>query len=102
MIKSDATARLKVGHCKVLKWPPSTFTFSTNSAGTLATERPKKSFTCVVKISTAIPEVNPIVTGYGMNLITDPNLTKPMTHSMIPAITVQIARLPIPYRERIP
>ena len=41
----------------------STLIFSMNSEGTLSTCSPKKSLICVLKISTAMPLVKPIVTG---------------------------------------
>ncbi len=63
MIEREAIARATVGHCRVWKWSPSTLTFSMNSAGTFSTVSPKKSLIWVLKISTAMPEVKPIVTG---------------------------------------
>ena len=37
--------------------------FSTKSAGTLSMLKPKKSLICEEKMISAIPEVNPVVTG---------------------------------------
>ena len=47
--------------------------------------KPKKLAICPVNIITAIPEVKPIVTGRGMNLINEPNLKIPIRHKIIPA-----------------
>ena len=73
-----------------------------NSDGTFSTCKPKKSLIWVEKISTAMPLVNPMVTGYGMNLIIEPSLTAPMTNRNTPAMIVQIARFSGPYFAPIP
>ena len=39
---------------------------------------------------TAMPAVNPVITGYGMNLISAPGRARPMTMRMTPAMTVQM------------
>ena len=44
-----------------------------------------------------MPDVNPTVTGYGTNWITEPSRAKPITTSMPPAIIVAIARPPTPW-----
>ena len=54
------------------------------SEGTLSTASPQKSLICVLKMRTAMPLVNPAVTGYGMNLIIVPKRASPMTKSMTP------------------
>jgi hypothetical protein len=47
---------------------------------------------CEEKMMTAIPLVNPVTTGYGMNLIAAPKRARPKTMSSRPARTVQIVR----------
>ena len=63
MMVSETTARMSELGWKVPRWVNSTSIFSTNSEGTLSTRRPRKSLIWVLKISTAMPEVKPIVTG---------------------------------------
>ena len=58
------------------------------SAGTLSGLRPNRSFSCVAKITTAIPEVKPVVTGKGMNLINAPMRNKPNKINITPAVSV--------------
>lgn len=41
---------------------------------------------------TAIPEVNPVMTGYGMNLISAPRRASPRRMRITPAMTVQTTR----------
>ena len=43
-----------------------------NSPGTLSTCSPKKSLICVLAIRTAMPLVNPMTTGRGMNFTAEP------------------------------
>src|SRR5882724_9867795 len=63
----------------------SNHTLGTNAPGSPAgwpstsTDSPRKSFNCDTQIVTAIPVVNPVVTGYGMNLINVPNLNNPIS-----------------------
>ena len=63
MIDTDPSANAAAGHCRVPKFSPSAFNLSTKSAGTVSSLSPRKSLICVLKINTAIPQVNPIVTG---------------------------------------
>lgn len=51
--------------------------------------RPKMSLICVEKITTAMPEVNPVVTGNGMKRISAPMRQKPRIMRKRPAISVQ-------------
>src|SRR5215213_578452 len=55
------------------------------SAGTAPICNPRRSFTCEERITNAMPLVNPIIKGYGINFITDPNFARPMITSMMPA-----------------
>ena len=64
--------------------------------------KPNRSFIWVENIVMAIPPVKPMIIGYGMNLITLPRRNTPISTSMIPAITVAIARPPTPYCWMIP
>eukprot|EP01022_Parablepharisma_sp_SALTPOND_P012225 TRINITY_DN1566_c0_g2_i1.p1 TRINITY_DN1566_c0_g2~~TRINITY_DN1566_c0_g2_i1.p1 ORF type:complete len:1815 (-),score=421.25 TRINITY_DN1566_c0_g2_i1:71508-76952(-) len=66
--------------------------FSTNWGGTSAMDRPKKSFICEEKMSTAMPAVNPVVTGQGIYLMSVPNRKKPKISSSTPAISVVSTR----------
>ena len=71
--------------------------FSTKSDGGFSNFRPKKSFICVEKITTAIPFVKPIVTGLGMYFMTEPIFISPMANNIRPAIIVHIKRACSPY-----
>ncbi len=48
-----------------------------NSAGSYAICSPENDRTCVLMIVMAMPQVNPIVTGCGMNLMIEPSLNTP-------------------------
>ncbi len=50
---------------------------------------PKKSRICVLKMMIAMPLVKPVTTGYGMNLMSVPNLLAPSTIKITPAISAQ-------------
>ena len=63
MINTEPSASAAEGHRTVPKLSPSAFIFSTKSAGTVSSLSPRKSLICVLKINTAIPQVNPMVTG---------------------------------------
>jgi hypothetical protein len=52
-------------------------TFSTYGSGIFATERPKTSLIWSVAMTVAMPVVNPVVTGYGMNSIRRPRRASP-------------------------
>ena len=54
--------------------------------------RPKMSLICVEKITTAMPEVNPVVTGKGMKRMSAPMRQTPKMMRKTPAIKVQISR----------
>ncbi len=70
-------------------WPSSHGTFSMNSRGTPpSVGSPAKSGICVMKMTTAMPVVNPLVTGHGMNLISVPSRARPMMTRITPAIMV--------------
>ena len=73
-----------------------------NSLGTVFKSSPKKSLIWVDAMSTAIPLVNPIVTGRGMNRTAAPNPVRPIRTSMTPAIAVHIKRPETPNLATIP
>src|ERR1051326_6806918 len=70
--------------------------FSIKSAGTAPICNPRKSLTCDEKMMSAIPLVNPTMTGYGMNLIAEPNRAKPIIMRMMPAMIVAMINPFIP------
>ena len=78
------------------------FMRSQNSPGTFCKLKPKRSLICVLAIKTAMPLVNPITTGRGMNLTADPMPVAPSTTSRTPAITVHMKRPSTPCTATIP
>ena len=62
--------------------------FGTKSAGKEPTRRPSRSFTWLEKMISAMPLVNPMVTGYGMNLIAPPRRARPRPIRSTPAMIV--------------
>lgn len=78
-------------------WEKKASHFSTNSAGTAPIRSPSRSFTCELKMITAIPLVNPMVTLYGMNLIAPPSFASPRAMRKIPARIVATVRPSTPY-----
>ena len=64
----------------------------TNADGTVDMRSPSRSLTWVEKMTRAIPLVNPVTTGNGMNLMAPPNRASPNPTSMTPPITVAIMR----------
>ena len=68
----------------------------------IATCRPKKSFSWVKKIITAIPLVKPITSGIGKYLITCPSRSMPISTSSTPAMKVHSIRLVNPYLLTMP
>ena len=71
--------------------------FSTKSLGTCCMVSPSRSFTWVVKMVTAIPEVQPTTMGYGMYLMMVPNLSTPSRMRNTPAISVAMVSPCMPY-----
>src|SRR5436309_12606302 len=67
MVATVATARIVAVGDHVGELAASAFIRNQNTPGTLSRCSPKKSFTCVLAIKTAIPLVNPITTGRGIN-----------------------------------
>ena len=67
------------------------------SLGTDAIVSPSKSFTCVVKMVSAIPEVKPTMMGYGIYLMMVPKWSTPNIIRNTPAISVAIVRPSKPY-----
>ncbi|MNW63543.1 hypothetical protein D3C74_417630 [compost metagenome] len=59
--------------------------------------KPRKLPICPLKIVTAIPAVNPMVTGRGMNLINVPSRSSPISTRKIPARKPAISRFSYPY-----
>ena len=72
------------------------------AAGRSTVVSPKKSLICVEAIRSAMPFVNPIVTGRGMNLTAAPRPVSPMITSIIPAIRVTRASPGMPNFVTIP
>ena len=75
---------------------------SQNSPGTLSSFRPKKSLICVLAIRIAMPLVNPMTIGRGMNFTAEPMPVSPMMMSINPAITVHMNRPSTPCAAMIP
>jgi hypothetical protein len=48
-------------------------------------------------MTTAMPDVKPVVTGNGMNLMAAPRRTRPNPTSMMPAMIVAMVRPSTPY-----
>src|ERR1041384_35987 len=65
--------------------------FPRKSGGTSPMFRPRKSLTCEENMMSAMPLVNPTTTGYGMNLIAEPNRATPMMMRATPAMIVAMA-----------
>ena len=63
-------------------------TFSWKCSPETAGCRPKKYFHCPTKMITAMPEVKPTMTGFGMKRITLPSCANPIASSITPAIRV--------------
>ncbi len=60
------------------------------SPGTLSILRPKKSFNCVLAMTTAIPFVNPTTTGRGMKRTAVPRPVTPNAIRKTPASSVHM------------
>ncbi len=58
---------------------------------------PKKSFTCVLAIRMAMPLVNPMTMGRGINFTAEPMPVRPMITRMTPAITVHMNKPSTPW-----
>lgn len=99
---SDPAASRNVAQLIEPRCAASTAILGRKADGAFCTPKPKKSLICVLKISTAIPDVKPTVTGYGMYLIIVPRRAIPIKNKMTPAIIVQIARFSGPYFALIP
>ncbi len=56
-------------------------------AGAPPRVRPRTSFSCNVAMTTAMPAVKPLVTGYGMNSMSWPRRATPIAISMRPPIS---------------
>ena len=67
-----------------------------NSPGT-SIVRPRKSRSCVLMITTAMPLVKPMTTGRGMYLTAVPVPVSPMITSITPAISVHMNSPSTPY-----
>ena len=79
MMAREAAARPRVGQWIVPRCSASTFILLDEiRRHVVHAASPRKSLICVLKISTAMPLVNPIVTGYGMYLIIVPMRAAPM------------------------
>ena len=71
-------------------------------AGTAPICSPRRSLTWLEKMMTAIPDVNPMIRGKGMNLIAAPNRASPKPISTKPAMIVATVSPSIPYFWTIP
>src|SRR4029078_3096013 len=78
------------GHEIVKRFVASACTRPVKSPGTFSIASPKKSLICVRAISTAIPLVNPTITGRGMYFIVVPRPVRPSRSKIKPAINVQM------------
>ena len=72
-----------------------------NSPGT-AISRPRKSFSWVLAMTSAMPLVKPMITGLGMYFTAVPVPVSPITTSITPAINVHINRPSTPYFAMMP
>ena len=63
---------------------------------------PKKSLSCVLAMTRAMPLVKPITTGRGMNRTAVPVPVNPMTTSTTPAIIVHMNRASTPCSATMP
>ena len=86
----DATPTPIAAPCAVPICSANTLIRPRKSPGTRGVVKPRKSFICVEAIRSAIPFVNPIVTGRGINLTAVPSPTAPITIRIAPAIRVTI------------
>ncbi len=77
-------------------------TRSKNSLGDPGIASPRKSLTCVVAMSSAMPLVNPRTTGRGMNFTAVPRPVKPRMSRITPAIMVTISRPDTPWSWMMP
>jgi hypothetical protein len=85
--RSAAMATAAVSGSIVRHAPAYASHFSTTSGGTLASWSPRKSFTWLEKITTAMPLVNPVTTGCGMKRIALPIRVRPRITRRTPAVT---------------
>ena len=69
MMPMARTDKASVAGLIVLMLSPMAHSFGSNAAGSLAMLRPSSSFTWLAKMMTAIPAVNPTVTGSGIYLM---------------------------------
>ncbi len=102
MIPSESPPTRAVVGSMEFKCAPSFSMRGRNSLGTVPTFNPRKSRICVEAISTAMPLVNPIVTGRGMKRTAVPNPVAPITISRTPAIAVTISSPEMPNRSTMP
>ena len=91
MIARATTATSTAHGAAVSRWAPKARHLSRKSAGTAPMRRPRKSFTWLEKMMSAMPLVKPMVTGKGMNLIAPPSRTRPNRSRITPAIRVAAA-----------
>jgi hypothetical protein len=95
MMAITSRARSKLARLLRERFSNSHCTFAKNSRGTdPAAWIPSKSGAPVAMIETAMPGVNPLVTGQGMNLIRLPMRANPMTIWSMPAMIVAAIKPP--------
>jgi hypothetical protein len=88
MMAMARAARAMVAGLLVGMPSPIAHSFGSRAAGSLGRSSPKSSFNWLTKIMTAIPAVNPTVTGNGMYLMYVPSRRKPTAIMMMPAMIV--------------
>jgi hypothetical protein len=76
--------------------------FSAKSVGTGPIRSPSRSFTWLLKMMTAMPLVNPVTSGAGMNLMAAPSRATPKPIRMAPARKVATDSPSMPYRWTMP
>ncbi len=101
-VRTVATPSAVAGHEIVSACDATTRMRSMKSSGISSMRRPKKSLSCVLAMSTAMPLVKPTTTGRGMYLTADPTPDAPSATSMMPAIMVHRNSPLTPYWPMMP
>ena len=87
----ETTPNMRVGAFVVGRLSQTAAILGIKSSGTFPIESPRKSLSCVDIIRTAMPFVNPRITGRGIYLIELPIFVIPIMTRKTPAITVATA-----------
>lgn len=91
--ESAAAGMLKLGSAS-----PRAASFGMSGPGSLASVRPSRSLSWLARMMTAMPAVNPTVTGKGMYLMNVPSRSSPMARMMAPLSMVASSRPSMPCR----